>query len=553
MKRKKLLFPAFFICLSCFTQAGCGRIMPETGRDIRAGGTVTVGIASSLADSGVFPGRFEAEFIVPAVYETLVQLKPGIDMPQPLLAGSWEISGNNLVYTFTLEKGIKFHDGSEFDSAAAAGSLERLKYNDKEIMLPDGSRVIIESNIDEIRSEGTHTLVVTLKQEDPYFLFALAGVSAAITGKSLPVNAGAGGNSRIYPAGTGPFFLSEIRYPDEKNTGFDEGSVFIDRFKSYHGRRPYLERVVLRFIPDQTAAYLAFRSGDVDMLKIGDKITRDKIKKSSDDNKTKISSGFGGEILYVLFNPGKGILSLKEGRLALSYLINRDNFAARMSDRQQLGAVSAPYAYRFTAPGTDRLPYDPAKAAILLSGEGKGGETALTVITAGGVEEDGAGASAAEVLDKYLAVAGIRAFDYFKKDGSGGERENSQKNELPEENRRSFSGADIFTGVWFEAGFNPFFAGNAIFGTGPEKFETVSENGDKKVFSALIYEAVSAGDHEAAGSFCSQAADFIADIVPWIAAGFSSVDYACSNDVMGVTHLPAGSIDFSGLWVKKKL
>ena len=47
------------------------------------------------------------------IYEGL--LRYGTDLqPQPLLAKSWEISDDGLTYTFTLNEGVKWHDGEDF-------------------------------------------------------------------------------------------------------------------------------------------------------------------------------------------------------------------------------------------------------------------------------------------------------------------------------------------------------------------------------------------------------------------------------------------------------
>lgn len=43
------------------------------------------------------------------VYERLVQFAPGSTRIIPALAESWEISADGLTYTFTLRKGVKFH------------------------------------------------------------------------------------------------------------------------------------------------------------------------------------------------------------------------------------------------------------------------------------------------------------------------------------------------------------------------------------------------------------------------------------------------------------
>ena len=46
------------------------------------------------------------------------------------LAKSWKISGDGLVYTFQLNEGINFHDGSVFDASDVKFSLDRARAED---------------------------------------------------------------------------------------------------------------------------------------------------------------------------------------------------------------------------------------------------------------------------------------------------------------------------------------------------------------------------------------------------------------------------------------
>ena len=44
---------------------------------------------------------------------------------EPLLATSWELSTDKSSYTFNLRKGVKFHDGTDFNAKAAKWNLDR--------------------------------------------------------------------------------------------------------------------------------------------------------------------------------------------------------------------------------------------------------------------------------------------------------------------------------------------------------------------------------------------------------------------------------------------
>mgnify|MGYP003694208467 CR=1 FL=1 len=64
--------------------------------------------------------------VLSSVYDTLVRFKEGSFTREPGLATSWKMSPDGLTYTFTLRKGVKFHDGTPFDAEAVKFTYDRL-------------------------------------------------------------------------------------------------------------------------------------------------------------------------------------------------------------------------------------------------------------------------------------------------------------------------------------------------------------------------------------------------------------------------------------------
>jgi len=58
------------------------------------------------------------------IYDTLFAMDENFK-PQPQMVDSWEVSDDNLTWTFTLRDGLKFHDGAPVTSADCIASLER--------------------------------------------------------------------------------------------------------------------------------------------------------------------------------------------------------------------------------------------------------------------------------------------------------------------------------------------------------------------------------------------------------------------------------------------
>jgi peptide/nickel transport system substrate-binding protein len=171
----------------------------------------------------------------------------------PDLAESWEISKDGLTYTFKLRPDVKWHDGKPFTSADVKFSyLEVLpKYH------PTG-RVAFQV-VSAVDTPDPLTAVVRLKKPFAPFLFMTNLNNAPILPKHLLEGkdiATAEFNGK--PVGTGPFRLGEIvkgsHYVLERNP---------DYFKP---GRPYLDRVVLRVMPNPPSRVLAFEKGEVDVL-----------------------------------------------------------------------------------------------------------------------------------------------------------------------------------------------------------------------------------------------------------------------------------------------
>ena len=64
--------------------------------------------------------------VLSSVYDTLIRFKEGSFTQEPGLATAWKMSPDGLTYTFTLRRGVKFHDGTPFDSDAVKFTYDRL-------------------------------------------------------------------------------------------------------------------------------------------------------------------------------------------------------------------------------------------------------------------------------------------------------------------------------------------------------------------------------------------------------------------------------------------
>lgn len=210
----------------------------------KAGGTVRVAMAtepdnldpylSAATDTGsmmdnVFDGLFEGgqkSELVPAVAE------------------SYRVSEDGLTYTFTLKKGIKFHDGSDLTSEDVLYSYSKLAGLNGQKPLSSKFAVI-----EKIDTPDDYTVVVKLKAKDAAFL---AANIVAIVPKGYE-------SSSSKPIGAGPFKF--VSYAPGQQLVLEKNGSFYDK-----ERMPSLDRVEFKFMPDANASILALKSGEIDMV-----------------------------------------------------------------------------------------------------------------------------------------------------------------------------------------------------------------------------------------------------------------------------------------------
>ena len=185
-----------------------------------------------------------AEVVQYNVFETLTKINSDGSV-SPLLAEKWEVSPDLKSYTFTLRKGVKFHNGEPFNAQTVKFSFERAageKSTNKDKRTFSGMTSV--AAIDE------HTVVILNKELDPDFLFLMGQATAImVEPKSVDTNA-------TKPVGTGPYKL------DVWNKG---SSVVLTQWDGYRSAAAVkIKKVTFRFISDPAAQVAALLAGDID-------------------------------------------------------------------------------------------------------------------------------------------------------------------------------------------------------------------------------------------------------------------------------------------------
>ena len=94
-----------------------------TAKGPRRGGTFNAGFPGDIGDFDPDAPRTIMQHGWFAVYDQLLAFNRELEL-EPNLAESWEISPDGLALTLKLRKGVKFHDGTDFDAKVVKSNIE---------------------------------------------------------------------------------------------------------------------------------------------------------------------------------------------------------------------------------------------------------------------------------------------------------------------------------------------------------------------------------------------------------------------------------------------
>lgn len=371
MKRKRIagLLLALSLVLGLI---GCGSNKSEETQDSKEetqeiseeekqGGTFTWALASeAVCLNPLLEYTTNGWAMLGPLYDPLWKIDANGEV-EYFLAESYELSEDNLEITIKLRDGLKWHDGEPITAddliyTYNIGTTEGLSssVNLKEINGPS----TIEK-IDDL------TAVIKLEANSSDFLVKLGIlqiVPAHIFEDEEDIVNSEKNNLGI---GSGPFKLVSYS-PGE--------SIVYERFDDYYGKKPYLDQLVCKIIPDVSSQEIAFQNGELDALQIS---TEQKYNKYNEDDNYNVDIFTAGRLVTIFFNQTSPITGNKDVREALAMALDVEEItqAAFGSESVAVPATS-PFAAAIntsdTSIGYER---DEEKAKELIEETGLEGKT----------------------------------------------------------------------------------------------------------------------------------------------------------------------------------
>ncbi len=326
----------------------------------KPGGSITVGLEFEIP--GFDPlkvGVFDTstEIAAAAIFDTLTYLDDKREA-QPKLALSWTHSEDFKTWTFKLRPGVKFHDGTPFNAQAVKENFDRQKDPANKCRC-----AFYIAYIHDVQAPDELTVVYNMN--DPTVnqpaLLTIQSVYNVIQSPTAWKTKGDDYNRN--PVGTGPYILKSWIAGDRMVLGKSP-----DYWNKGH---PYLDRVILKPLPDAQSRFASLQSGEADIV-WDDEADADNIQKAQKDPKLAVHSYAGSGAAVYAFNTKMAPFDDVRVRQALVMALDRKKWSQAVTNGLARPA-SNPYGDGSWVKCKDdgALPEDVEKARALIKDYGK--------------------------------------------------------------------------------------------------------------------------------------------------------------------------------------
>ncbi len=185
--------------------------------------------------------------ITNTMYETLLTFNEKSEII-PLLAKSYVVSDDALSYTFTLNEGIKFHDGEPFNAESVVATYQR--------GVDDSTLTLVRqiANWESVTADSEYVVTIKLKTPNNTFVNKITQFRI-VSPKAIKE----GGKDWLAKnsAGTGPFVLSER---------VDGAYTKMVRNENYWQNGPKIDSLTFKVVPEDGARIAMIQTGEADII-----------------------------------------------------------------------------------------------------------------------------------------------------------------------------------------------------------------------------------------------------------------------------------------------
>jgi peptide/nickel transport system substrate-binding protein len=246
------------------------------------------------------------------IYDTLVTVGPDLQY-HPHLAKSWTIENRGKEITFQLRDDVKFHDGTPFNAQAVKFNFDRIM--DPKIASPAATWL---GTLKEVQVVGDYTVKLVFDQPYSPIFYSLAQTFLGMMSPRAVQECGEEYGHKA-AVGTGPFKFESWQAGQQITLVRNEDYKWPPYY--YDNKGPaYLQKVVLKCIPDETTRVLAIQNGEIDIVDVPPQSVA-QLKERTD---LKLYEAELSSVCYLGINCSKKPWSDVRLREAVAHTINRE-------------------------------------------------------------------------------------------------------------------------------------------------------------------------------------------------------------------------------------
>ncbi|HEX5814549.1 MAG TPA: ABC transporter substrate-binding protein [Methylomirabilota bacterium] len=195
------------------------------------------------------------------IFDTLFALDADLKL-RPQMVDKWTVSRDAMKYSFTLRDGLKFHDGQPVTAEDCVASIKRWGAR-------DAVGRLMMAAVGKMAPVDRKTFTIDLEQPFGLVLDALGKPSASPSFIMPARLAATDPNEQIKEVvGSGPFKFAKDEWQPGNRVVYLRNADYVPRTEAPSGaagaKRPLVDRVEWRYIPDAATAGAALEAGEVD-------------------------------------------------------------------------------------------------------------------------------------------------------------------------------------------------------------------------------------------------------------------------------------------------
>jgi len=246
------------------------------------------------------------------VYETLIRVNPpgSKELFSYVLAESHSASADGLEYTFVLRKGVKFHDGTDFNANAVKFSIDRTRKIGK-------GAAFIWADLKEIVVVDDYTVKMILNKPVPLPQIAASAYASYIMSPSV------GDKDKEWfdkgnDAGTGPYQIKNYK---------DSESWMLAKFEDYWGGwdGKHIDNILVKYTKESLIQLQMLQAGQA---MLGGRLPLDSYDSFEKNKDTKVIYGPSYQNYMAFFNTRRPPLDNPKVRKALAHAMPYEDIIA---------------------------------------------------------------------------------------------------------------------------------------------------------------------------------------------------------------------------------